>query len=150
MRTTGLITWLFTTDCLEPGTRVISRWTNGNYYKGAVETLTNRINVLFDTGVRHSYNTRDYEDILLDRMPDPTQVAWGEQIVVNRPRSRAFQIGYIRGFKNGHYVVMYENGDSIHHTLDQIRIFNNSKACGEWCSREIINFQQGSRPELIF
>ena len=125
--------FLFTTDCLEPGTRVVSRWTNGNYYKGAVESLTNRINVLFDTGVRHSYNTRDYEDILLDRLPDPAQVAWGGQVVVNRPRSRAFQVAYIRGFQNGRYVVMYENGDKIHQALDQIRVFNSSKACGEWC-----------------
>ena len=123
--------YVWSSDCLEPGTRVISRWTNGNFYKGEIESLTNKINVLFDTGVRHSYNTLDYEDVLLDRIPEPADLGWGMQVVVNRPRSRAFENGYIREIKSGKYVVLYENGDTIYHTLDQIRPFNKSRACGK-------------------
>ena len=118
-------------ECLEPATRVVSRWKNGNYYKGEIDSITNRVNVLFDNGARLAYNPRDNVDIVVDRIPDHNELPWGSQILVNRPRSRAFNIGYIRDIKNGRFVVLYENGDQILHTLDQIRSFNKSRICGK-------------------
>lgn len=118
-------------ECLEPASRVISRWKNGNYYKGEIDSITNRVNVLFDNGARLAYNPRDNVDIVIDRIPDHNEVPWGSQIIVNRPRSRAFEIGYIWDIKNGRFVILYENGDEILHTLDQIRVFNKSRICGK-------------------
>ncbi|XP_068710707.1 uncharacterized protein [Montipora foliosa] len=118
-------------ECLEPSTRVISRWKNGNYYKGEIDSITNRVNVLFDNGARQAYSPRDDVDIVVDRIPDHNELPWGSQILVNRPRSRAFVIGYIRDIKNGRFVILYENGDEILHTLDQLRAFNKSRICDE-------------------
>lgn len=118
-------------ECLEPASRVISRWKNGNYYKGEIDSITNRVNVLFDNGARLAYNPRDSVDIVVDRIPDHNELPWGSQILVNRPRSRAFEIGYIRDINNGRFVILYENGDEILHTLDQLRAFNKSRVCGE-------------------
>ncbi|KAK2573072.1 WSC domain-containing protein, partial [Acropora cervicornis] len=115
--------------CLEPSARVISRWKNGNYYKGEIDSITNRVNVLFDNGVRLAYSPRDNVDIVVDRIPDHSELPWGSQILVNRPRSRAFEIGYIRDIKNGRFVILYENGEEIMHTLDQLRVFNKSRIC---------------------
>lgn len=118
-------------ECLEPSARVISRWKNGNYYKGEIDSITNRVNVLFDNGARLAYSPRDNVDIVVDRIPDHSELPWGSQILVNRPRSRAFEIGYIRDIKNGRFVILYENGEEILHTLDQLRVFNKSRICGK-------------------
>lgn len=118
-------------ECLEPAARVVSRWKNGNYYKGEIDSITNRVNVLFDNGVRMAYNPRDNIDVVVDRIPEHNELPWGSQVLVNRPRSRAFEIGYIRDIKNGRFVILYENGDEILHTLDQIRSFNKSRICGK-------------------
>ncbi|XP_022784044.1 uncharacterized protein LOC111324698 isoform X2 [Stylophora pistillata] len=118
-------------ECLEPASRVISRWKNGNYYKGEIESITNRVNVLFDNGARLAFNPRDNVDIVVDRIPEQNDLPWGSQILVNRPKSRAFEIGYIRDIKNGRYVILYEDGDMILHSRDQIRAFNKSKLCDE-------------------
>lgn len=86
--------------------------------------------MLFDNGVRMAYNPRDNIDVVVDRIPEHNELPWGSQVLVNRPRSRAFEIGYIRDIKNGRFVILYENGDEILHTLDQIRSFNKSRICG--------------------
>ena len=88
--------------------------------------------MLFDNGARRAYNPRDNVDVVADRIPDHTELPWGSQILVNRPKSRAFVIGYIRDIKNGRFVILYENGDMILHTLDQVRAFNKSQICGKW------------------
>ena len=87
--------------------------------------------MLFDNGVRMAYNPRDNIDVVVDRIPEHNELPWGSQVLVNRPRSRAFEIGYIRDIKNGRFVILYENGDEILHTLDQIRSFNKSRICGK-------------------
>jgi len=78
----------FCLDCLEPDTRVVARWKNGNYYKGVVESLTNVISVLFDNGNRLNFNLHNKYDILEDRIPEESEVntsvyisqtAWSEQ-----------------------------------------------------------------------
>ena len=89
------------------------------------------MNVLFDNGARLAYSPRDNVDIVVDRIPDHSELPWGSQILVNRPRSRAFEIGYIRDIKNGRFVILYENGEEIMHTLDQLRVFNKSRICGK-------------------
>ena len=93
------------------------------------------MNVLFDNGARLAYSPRDNVDIVVDRIPDHSELPWGSQILVNRPRSRAFEIGYIRDIKNGRFVILYENGEEIMHTLDQLRVFNKSRICGK-CIKE--------------
>lgn len=87
--------------------------------------------MLFDNGVRMAYNPRDNIDVVVDRIPEHNELPWGSQVLVNRPRSRAFEIGYIRDIKNGRFEILYENGDEILHTLDQIRSFNKSRICGK-------------------
>ena len=89
------------------------------------------MNVLFDNGARLAFNPRDNVDIVVDRIPEQNDLPWGSQILVNRPKSRAFEIGYIRDIKNGRYAILYEDGDMILHSRDQIRAFNKSKLCGE-------------------
>ena len=88
--------------------------------------------MLFDNGARRAYSPRDNVDVVVDRIPDHTELPWGSQILVNRPKSRAYEIGYIRDIKNGRFVILYENGDMILHTLDQVRAFNKSQICGKW------------------
>lgn len=87
--------------------------------------------MLFDNGARLAFNPHDNVDVVVDRIPDHTELPWGSRILVNRPKSRAFEIGYIRDIKNGRFVILYENGDLVLHTLDQIRAFNKSQVCGK-------------------
>ncbi|XP_032223496.2 uncharacterized protein LOC5522146 isoform X2 [Nematostella vectensis] len=118
-------------ECFEPDERVLSRWKNGNYYKGAIESLTNTLNVLFDTGVRRSYNLRDEVNVITDRVPEDSELTVGSRVLVNRPRSRAFQIGYIRDIVGGSYLIWYEDGAYVYQYKPDIRVFNKSKVCDE-------------------
>ncbi|XP_031568173.1 uncharacterized protein LOC116302904 [Actinia tenebrosa] len=120
-----------TPDCLEPDTRVVGRWKNGNYYKGVVESLTNSLNVLFDNGNRLSYNLHSKYDVIEDRIPELHEIKWGDAVVVNRPHSFAFQPAHIREIVGGRYMVWYKDGSYIYQTKNDIRVFNKSAVCNE-------------------
>ena len=82
---------------------------------------------------RFFYNERTREDIIPDLLPENDQIPYEGAVVAQRPRSRAFELGYVKGINwaTGKYAVLHEDGDTIYHTLDELRLFNKSIVCGK-------------------
>ena len=82
---------------------------------------------------RFFYNERTTQDILPDAIPNNEEIPYGPAIVAQRPRSRAFELGYVKGINwtLGKYAVLHEGGDTIYHTRDELRVFNKTHVCGK-------------------
>ena len=104
---------------------MFARWTNGLYYKGAIESETSdSFRIRFDDGDNITHSKTDSKAAVLDRTPPRRDVSVGTEVIAWWPNRVRYYPGHVDKIEEGRYFIKYNGGDEGWAQLDQIRIYN--------------------------
>lgn len=104
------------------GSYVWARAMNGDYYKGVVTALTDKVHVKFDDGETISHERCDEEALVYDMAPNVNEIKIGTRVIAHWSGVSAYLPGAVTKIEGNKYHVLYDDGDRSSVRLEQMRI----------------------------
>ncbi|KAF1743808.1 hypothetical protein MXB_4602 [Myxobolus squamalis] len=108
------------------GSRVFAKAENGEYFKGIVVALSDKVYVKCDDGVTLAHQKNTTDGILYDSSPDPHEVLIGTRVIAHWPGISNFLPGNVNSIDGAgtfaRYLVAFDDGDTHWNNIDQIRL----------------------------
>lgn len=109
----------------EVGARVFARWTNGLYYRGFITRASDwNVFVNYDDGDTITLNKQDRTAVILDVIPQVTEILLNERVIGFWPGRTRFYPGHVTSIDavNQTFDVQFDYGDRRIESLGEIRL----------------------------
>ncbi|XP_066924456.1 band 4.1-like protein 5 [Clytia hemisphaerica] len=104
------------------GSNVWARAVNGDYYRGVVTALTDKVHVKFEDGETISHERKEEEALVYDMAPNPNEIKIGTRVIAHWSGVAAYLPGAVTKIEGNKYQVLYDDGDRLGNRLEQMRI----------------------------
>ncbi|XP_065053913.1 band 4.1-like protein 5 isoform X2 [Rhopilema esculentum] len=104
------------------GSNVWAKSFNGDYYRGQVTALSEKVYIKFDNGDTIAHDRTDEECVVFDMDPNPSEVEIGSKVIAHWSGLSAMLRGTIEKKEGEKYFVLYDDGDKAYNRIQQIRI----------------------------
>lgn len=104
------------------GSHVWARAINGDYYKGEVTALTDKVHIKFENGDTIPHDRSDENALVFDMDPNPNELKIGTRVIGHWSGLSAFLPGNITKIDGNKYHVLYDDGDRGTNRIEQMRI----------------------------
>jgi len=104
------------------GSNVWARAVNGDYYRGAVTALTDKVHVKFENGDTIAHDRADEDALVYDMDPNPNDIKIATRVIAHWSGVAAYLSGSITKIEGNKYHVLYDDGDRGTNRLEQMRI----------------------------
>ena len=104
------------------GSRVWAKALNGDYYKGMISGLGEKVHIKFDNGDTIAHERSAEDCVVYDKDPATEDIVINMRVIGHWPGIPAKLSGTVIKIENNRYYVHYDDGDKGWNSLAQIRI----------------------------
>uniref|UniRef100_T2M5L9 Band 4.1-like protein 5 n=1 Tax=Hydra vulgaris TaxID=6087 RepID=T2M5L9_HYDVU len=104
------------------GSSVWARALNGDYYKGTVTALSEKVHIKFENGDTISHERTDETSLVYDMNPNANEIKIGTRVIAHWTGLSAFLAGTVTKIEGDKYHVFYDDGDKALNRIEQMRI----------------------------
>jgi len=104
------------------GSNVWAKAINGDYYRGQVTALSDKVYIKFENGDTIAHDRNDTDALVYDMDPNPNEIKIGTKVIAHWSGLSAYLPGTVTKIESNKYHVLYEDGDRGTNRVEQMRI----------------------------
>jgi len=104
------------------GSNVWAKSFNGDYYRGQVTALSEKVYIKFEDGDTIAHDRSDNDCVVFDMDPNPSEIEIGSKVIAHWSGLSAMLPGKVEKKEGDKYFVLYDDGDKAYNRIQQLRI----------------------------
>lgn len=117
------------------GSKVWAKALNGDYYKGVVTGLGEKVHIKFNNEDTIAHERDASDCVVYDMDPNPEDIEINMRVIAHWSSISAYLSGNVIKIEGQKYYVHYDDGDKGWNTIRQLRILKPPTYFGKHCSR---------------